>query len=406
MTTLAPDLGPQVRAAAAGDADAYSRLVRAWMSTVGSIALAITRDPVAADDVVQNVFLVAWRRLPQLRNPRSFGGWLRQIARSESLDLLRSRRRRGRLLDVDDDAVAAAAGDDAMEHILEREEQRVLEEALAALPDDGREVLVLFYREGRSVRQVALLLGLSEAAVKKRLSRARAALREGVEERLAVVLPACAPGAEALAAVEVAVAGQAQSATALAAVSGVGGMVAALAVVGALILGGRVWLDAPRGPEVEVDADALTALIAELPPPDAPQATVAAPPAVDAPKADAEEAPDSRAVVPVDQTLEEAILDAIRGLPEDQQDIDELAVDCEPSGDPCVLSGQVAEVRTIPTMLRGLASEMAALGARPALFQPLPTADVVPLEDREAFAIKLSLRGRTPDEDEEPPDPR
>ena len=69
MSTGVLDDRAQVRAAAAGNVEAFGALARRWMSTVSNIALAITRDPVGADDVTQDVFLVAWRKLPQLRNP-------------------------------------------------------------------------------------------------------------------------------------------------------------------------------------------------------------------------------------------------------------------------------------------------------------------------------------------------
>src|SRR5262249_51111522 len=82
----------------------------------------------------------------------------------------------------------------AIEGAVTEEERLVLEEALAAMPDDTRDVLTLFYREERSVRQVARLLGLSESAVKKRLERARSALRSGVEERFAAVTGKSAVG--------------------------------------------------------------------------------------------------------------------------------------------------------------------------------------------------------------------
>ena len=70
-----------------------------------------------------------------------------------------------------------------------------LAEALAALPDDTREVLTLFYREGQSIAQVAELLDLTDAAVRKRLSRARQSLRAAVLERVGETLKTSAPGA-------------------------------------------------------------------------------------------------------------------------------------------------------------------------------------------------------------------
>lgn len=66
---------------------------------------------------------------------------------------------------------------------------------LDGIPDDAREVIVLYYRESRSTRQVAALLGISEAAARQRLSRSRALIREEVLERFGSAAAATAPGA-------------------------------------------------------------------------------------------------------------------------------------------------------------------------------------------------------------------
>jgi hypothetical protein len=85
--------------------------------------------------------------------------------------------------------------------LLAEEERRLLAEAMGELPDETREVVALFYSEGRSVRQVADLLGMREDAVKQRLARARARLREAMMERLGRTLQRTAPGAAFTAAV-------------------------------------------------------------------------------------------------------------------------------------------------------------------------------------------------------------
>ena len=69
------------------------------------------------------------------------------------------------------------------EQLLEDEQQGVAAELISALPDDSREVLLLYYREGQSSQQVATLLGLSDAAVRKRLSRARQVVRDELLQR-------------------------------------------------------------------------------------------------------------------------------------------------------------------------------------------------------------------------------
>jgi RNA polymerase sigma factor (sigma-70 family) len=188
-----------VLAAAAGSGEAYARLVDGCRGLVASLALAIVRDVPASEEVAQDVFVQVFRSLPRLRNPRSFLPWLRQLTRNRAHRFVADRSRQP----LSDEAMAAVAdpvpGADA--RLLRAEELRVLADALEALPNEAREVVVLYYREGRSAAQVAGLLGLSEDAVKKRLSRARARLREDVEARFAGAAEKTRPGPQFTAAV-------------------------------------------------------------------------------------------------------------------------------------------------------------------------------------------------------------
>ena len=190
MTTLAnvEELGPLVAAASSGDADAFGRIISVTSGLVSSVALAILRDVDLSQEVAQDVFLSAWRDLKKLRNPASFLPWLRQMTRNRAHHVLRSRVRGRRWFvqltgnDEQAEAIPDSRGSVA-EHLLAAEQRDALRAALAALPEETREVLTLYYREGQSVAQVASLLELSDDAVKKRLSRARAALRGTMLER-------------------------------------------------------------------------------------------------------------------------------------------------------------------------------------------------------------------------------
>ena len=159
------DLGPLVRRRRRATATPSGR-VGAKSGVVSSIALAILGDLEASRDVAQDVFLAAWRDLRKLRNPGSFLPWLRQLTRNRAHDVLRRRvRSRRRLAEaVTEDFLESVADPrpDALARIVAREEAAALAEAIAALPDDTREVLTLFYREGQSVAQMAKMLDLTE----------------------------------------------------------------------------------------------------------------------------------------------------------------------------------------------------------------------------------------------------
>lgn len=184
-------------AARAGDAAAYGRIVTACQNTVTAVALAITRDVQASEDVAQEAFFNAWQHLDRLHNPDSFLPWVRQIARNLARDHLR--RHGDRPLDGSNAelamAMAADPGPQPIHQVLDEEREATAAELIAALPEDSREALVLFYREGQSSQQVALLLGITDAAVRKRLSRARQQVRDDLLRRFGEFARDSAPGA-------------------------------------------------------------------------------------------------------------------------------------------------------------------------------------------------------------------
>lgn len=197
--TAALPLDPLVTAAAGGDREAFADLVDRTRTLVCSIAMAILRDVELSQDVAQDVFLAAWRDLRKLREPASFLPWLRQMTRNRAHHVLRSRVRQRRVLsDRDADDLLDVATDGASSPataLIAQEDQLRLARAIDELPDEAREVVTLFYREGRSVRQVADLLGMREDAVKQRLSRARQRLRDSMLDEIGETLRATAPGA-------------------------------------------------------------------------------------------------------------------------------------------------------------------------------------------------------------------
>lgn len=211
-----------VLAARSGDHDAFARLVRSHAGVVCGIATAILGDAQAAEEVSQEVFVHAWHGLGSLREPASFSGWLRQLARNRSHDAVRRQMRRR---EVGDSGLAIVPDPalDVGERLDGYRREAAMWEALEELTHDDREVLVLYYREGRSAKQVADLLDLREPAVRKRLSRAREVLRQDVRERLSAYLDATRPGSAFAVGVATAIAAAAPSTAAAA----TGGLVAA-----------------------------------------------------------------------------------------------------------------------------------------------------------------------------------
>ena len=181
-----------VRAAISGNPQAFSTLLQAHTALVYGIALATAGRLGVAEEAAQEVFLHAWRNISTLREPEHFTAWLRQLARNRCIQLARREDRRRRTVVADTDAVERQG--DPRDPLQAIEDEAALAEALEALEPHDREVLVLYYLEEQSTREVAEALGLGEPAVRKRISRARGRLRDGLDARMAF-LPLLLPGA-------------------------------------------------------------------------------------------------------------------------------------------------------------------------------------------------------------------
>src|SRR5262249_62214979 len=104
-----------------GDRDAYGELVRRFESTVYAVALARLRNPTEAQELTQDVFLHGMRKLPQLREPAAFAGWLRQITVRMAINRLT---RRGPLTKVESEVLegAEAAGSNPLDGMIRAEQ--------------------------------------------------------------------------------------------------------------------------------------------------------------------------------------------------------------------------------------------------------------------------------------------
>ncbi len=167
-----------VEASLRGEHEAFGHLVARYQDVVCAVSYSSTGDQVLSEDVAQDTFIAAWRQLDRLRNGTRLRPWLCGIARNLARSA-RKRRRREELVDADEQAAQDASPFDAAAR---GDIERIVRDALARVPDAYREVLVLFYREDQSIREVAHALDLSETAVMQRLSRGRRYLADGVTD--------------------------------------------------------------------------------------------------------------------------------------------------------------------------------------------------------------------------------
>ncbi len=168
-----------VQASRRGERDAFGRLIERYQNLVGAVSYGATGDRALSEDVAQETFLCAWRQLDQVREPAQVRSWLCGIARN--LGRKASRRSRREVPAADRAELDQAAAEPSpLEVTLEAESERIVRAALERMPERYREALILYYQQGRSARDVADQLGISEEAALQRLSRGRRYLHDGV----------------------------------------------------------------------------------------------------------------------------------------------------------------------------------------------------------------------------------
>jgi len=183
------------RQACEGDHEAFGGLVERYQSLICSIAYSRCGVLDTSEDLAQETFVAAWRRLRELRDPAKLRAWLCGIVRNFAASAARRDSRRGGVSAPLDAAGGEAAPEaDPSTQAVSREEEALLWRALAGIPSSYREPMVLFYREAQSIAEVSAGLGLSEDVVRQRLSRGRTMLREELASRVEATLARTRPG--------------------------------------------------------------------------------------------------------------------------------------------------------------------------------------------------------------------
>lgn len=158
------------------DREAFEELVREFTPAIYRVARAIVGEA-AAPDVVQDVFISAWRELPKPREPQRFPGWLHRIAVNRSRSTLRSH---SRVREVDVALVENALP--AVDFRPDVEARALLMPVLLALPFDQRSVVALHYAGGLTLAETAQILEIPDGTVKSRLNAALATLRRTITD--------------------------------------------------------------------------------------------------------------------------------------------------------------------------------------------------------------------------------
>lgn len=172
-----------VAAAKAGDTRAFEALVLRYRKRIFALALHITRSASEADDIAQDVFLKAYRALPEFEGRSQFFTWVYRMTVNRSLNVRRDRARRGE--DMLDDprlelAIAVDARMDPSREAELRQSYARLLRALDALPIDMRTTVILVSLQGLAHGEVAVVQKVSEGTIAWRMHEARRRLHEAM----------------------------------------------------------------------------------------------------------------------------------------------------------------------------------------------------------------------------------
>lgn len=169
---------------AAGDEVAFAKLVERYQDRIYGFCARMLSDRAEAEDIAQDVFLTLYKNAGEFRGESAFSTWLFRIAKNQTLNRIKYLERRGRsarradaegadariarLVDPD-----AARADDA---IADRQQARLVQEAIGELAEEHRAVVVLRDLEDLSYEEISEITGLPLGTVKSRIHRARSAL--------------------------------------------------------------------------------------------------------------------------------------------------------------------------------------------------------------------------------------
>lgn len=179
--------------ALAGSADAFRGLVELYQRPILSFVTRMVGHGEMADDVAQDVFLRAWHHLADYDPARKFSSWIFKIAHNRTIDQLRRQKLRktvslqGPDEDEDDDGLGQVPAPEEASSPLRQAEasemQRLVQEALAGLRPNYREILLLRFEQDLQYDEIATVLGVAIGTVKVQLHRARKALARELERR-------------------------------------------------------------------------------------------------------------------------------------------------------------------------------------------------------------------------------
>lgn len=159
----------------AGDTDAFGVLVDRYQDMAYTIAVRILHDPDEAADVVQESFVKSYEVLDSFRGDAKFSSWIYRIVYRKALDRLKAikRRRTGAFDEVKEGVLVPEDADDAFQQLMKAERREMVKNAISKLKPDEQTLILLYYFEESSIKEIAEVLDLGLDNVKVKLFRTR-----------------------------------------------------------------------------------------------------------------------------------------------------------------------------------------------------------------------------------------
>lgn len=166
-----------------GDQQAYAGLVNRYQNYVFTLTLRMIKNREDAEEVAQDIFIKAYRSLPNFRGDSKFSTWLYTIVNTTCITFLRKKKLNVHSLDDEKHFEVADNIDSGMRanQVEQKSRATMVSSAISLLSPDDAEVVTLFYKAEQSLEEIATVLGIEVNTAKVRLHRARTRLKEKMQ---------------------------------------------------------------------------------------------------------------------------------------------------------------------------------------------------------------------------------
>jgi len=180
-----------IQEALGGSQAAYEKLLRKYHDPISMLIYRMVRDKSEVEDLTQEAFIKAFASLKSFNNEFAFSTWLYKIATNNSIDHIRRKKLQSfsldKQFDTEDDQYTYEVPDTTYQPdrpIIEKQRARLIDDAISALPEKYRRVIILRHKEERDYREIARILHLPLGTVKAHIFRARELLNKYLRDKI------------------------------------------------------------------------------------------------------------------------------------------------------------------------------------------------------------------------------